>query len=68
MYGPRSTSENGLFRIVKDALDTGTITYRGSAEASREYIHVHDAAAASVDVLAEEFRNKKVDESQKKLS
>lgn len=60
LYGPRSTSENGLFRIVKNALDTGIITYRGSADASREYIHVHDAAAASVDVLAEEFRNKKV--------
>ena len=40
LYGPRSDERNGLWRIVKNALDTGKICYEGSPEALREYIHV----------------------------
>lgn len=57
LYGPRSNQENGLWRIVKLALETGRIEYEGSAEAMREYIHVRDAALASVVALGDEFRN-----------
>ena len=57
LYGARSDHRNGLWRIVKNALDTGTVRYEGSPEALREYIHVEDAAKASVDVLKEEFCN-----------
>jgi len=60
LYGPRSNSDNGLFRIIKSALETGKISYKGSAEAIREYIHVIDAARASVSALAEDFRNQSV--------
>ena len=60
LYGPRSNASNGLYRIVKTALDSKTIKYEGSAEALREYIHVEDAARASVAALEENFMNKRV--------
>ena len=60
LYGPRSDNRNGLFRIVQDALQTGVIRYVGSSEAMREYIHVEDAARASVAALGTEFRNESV--------
>jgi len=60
LYGPRSDHHNGLWRIVNRALETGTVSYEGSAEAMREYIHVEDAARASVAALGPEFRNQHV--------
>lgn len=60
LYGPRSDRQNGLWRIVNEALETGKIRYAGSPEAMREYIHVEDAARASVAALGEEFRNQHV--------
>jgi len=60
LYGPRSDHRNGLWRIVKRALESGKVSYEGNAEAMREYIHVEDAAQASVAALGEEFRNQHV--------
>jgi len=60
LYGPRSGNENGLYRIVKRALETGLIRYQGSADTLREYIHVYDAARASVVALGDDFCNKNV--------
>lgn len=60
LYGPRSDVRNGLYRIVRGALEHGKIRYEGSPEAIREYIHVEDAARASVKALDEEFRNRHV--------
>lgn len=60
LYGPRSDHHNGLWRTVKKALDAGRVSYQGSPEAMREYIHVEDAARASVVALGEEFRNQHV--------
>jgi UDP-glucose 4-epimerase len=60
LYGPRADASNGLFRIVRDALARGSISYAGNAESIREYIHVEDAARASVVALGDEFRNQSV--------
>lgn len=60
LYGPRSDQHNGLWRLVNKALETGRVSYEGSPEAMREYIHVEDAARASVAALGEEFRNQHV--------
>jgi UDP-glucose 4-epimerase len=60
LYGPRSGPSNGLWRIIKGALETGRVSYEGSAEAMREYIHVEDAARASVTALGDQFRNQHV--------
>jgi UDP-glucose 4-epimerase len=60
LYGPRSDVKNGLWRIVKSALETGKVCYQGSPEAMREYIHVQDAAIASVRALDKDFLNQLV--------
>jgi UDP-glucose 4-epimerase len=60
LYGPRADASNGLYRIVHDALVQRSLSYLGDPEAIREYIHVQDAARASVVALAEEFRNESV--------
>jgi len=60
LYGPRSDHNNGLWRIVKHAIEAGKVRYEGNTESMREYIHVEDAARASVAALGEEFRNQHV--------
>jgi UDP-glucose 4-epimerase len=60
LYGPRANSSNGLFRIVRNALKTGVVRYEGSSDTFREYIHVEDAAKASVNALGDDFRNESV--------
>jgi UDP-glucose 4-epimerase len=60
LYGPRSDHHNGLWRVVKRAIDTHKISYHGSTEAMREYIHVVDAARASVVALGKDFCNEHV--------
>ena len=60
LYGPRADETNGLFRIVRDALARGKISYEGNPDSIREYIHVEDAARASVVALGDEFRNESV--------
>ncbi len=60
LYGPRADETNGLYRIVRGALETGVLRYEGSPDTLREYIHVEDAARASVAALGDEFRNQSV--------
>lgn len=60
LYGPRSDHHNGLWRIVKKALESGRVSYEGSPESMREYIHVEDAARATIVALGDEFRNQHV--------
>jgi UDP-glucose 4-epimerase len=60
LYGPRADASNGLYIIVREALERGVISYAGSRESIREYIHVVDAARASVMVLSDDFRNESV--------
>ena len=60
LYGPRADQSNGLYRIVKNALETGVLRYEGSPDSLREYIHVEDAARASVAALQDEFLNQSV--------
>jgi len=58
LYGPRSQDWNGLKGLVKQAVASGTVSYPGTGEERREYIHVEDAAALSVDILAPQYANK----------
>jgi UDP-glucose 4-epimerase len=60
LYGPRADETNGLLRMVSRAIETGVLRYEGSPDALREYIHVEDAARASVVALGDEFRNESV--------
>lgn len=60
LYGPRADETNGLYRVVKSALESGIIRYEGDIDAMREYIHVYDAALASVKILDDKFKNESV--------
>ena len=60
LYGPCADETNGMWRIVKSALEAGKLRYEGHPDAMREYIHVEDAARASITALEEEFRNENV--------
>lgn len=60
LYGPRADTSNGLYRVVKSAVETGVVSYEGHPDAMREYIHVDDAAKASVAALGKEFENESV--------
>jgi UDP-glucose 4-epimerase len=57
LYGPRSGEDNGIYRIIKTAIEENKISYEGNPESIREYIHVLDAANASVRAMGEEFKN-----------
>ena len=60
LYGPRADNTNGLYRIVDSALKSGKIQYKGDIESMREYIHVEDAARASISILDQDFKNDSV--------
>jgi UDP-glucose 4-epimerase len=58
LYGRRADSRNGIYRLLSQALAQSRITYSGSAESMREYIHVTDAAKLSVQILAPDYANR----------
>lgn len=58
LYGRRADLRNGIYRMLHEAIQDHTITYHGSGNAIREYIHVEDAARMSVQVLSPEFANR----------
>ena len=58
LYGRRADLRNGIYRMLHEAIQKHSITYHGSGNAMREYIHVEDAARMSVEVLAPEFANR----------
>jgi len=60
LYGPRADERNSVYRYVKQALLNKKIIAYGTGDEIREYIHVKDAAKLSVDILADEFKNKHI--------
>ena len=58
LYGRRADRRNGIYRMLHEAIQKHSITYHGSGNAMREYIHVEDAARMSVQVLTPEFANR----------
>lgn len=60
LYGERSDDRNSIYRLIKQAITEGKITYKGTGDELREYIHVRDAAQSSVKILAPEFENQNI--------
>ena len=58
LYGPRANEHNGIFKMLKQALIEKEITREGDGEEIREYIHVHDAAKLSCDILKDDYQNR----------
>ncbi len=57
LYGPRAGSDNAVRRMLQEALRDGVISYQGTGNEVREYIHVHDAAETSCDILSPAYEN-----------
>jgi UDP-glucose 4-epimerase len=60
LYGTRSDERNSIFRMIRQALQEGRISYHGTGEELREFIHVRDAAEISVKILEPEFENQHI--------
>ena len=45
---------------MKLALEKGLVRYEGNVDSMREYIHVDDAARASIEALSDDFINESV--------
>lgn len=60
LYGPRADRRNAIERFVYEALTKGIITYYGSPDALREYVHVDDASTATLEILKPEFENQNI--------
>ena len=46
--------------VVKNILNLNSFKYDGSKDSQREYIHVTDAAKASVELLSKKYDNQKI--------
>ena len=60
LYGPRANKFNWVHSAIWQALTEGSIERDGDGQEVRDYIHVLDAAKASVDILDDKFKNKSV--------
>ncbi len=60
LYGPRADNRNAIHRFVHEAMTTGSITYYGAPTALREYVHVDDAAQATLEVLGPDYANQNI--------
>ncbi len=58
LYGERADQHNGIYRLLKQALEKKKIIHKGDGSEAREYIHCRDAAKLSVDILKDEYKNK----------
>ncbi|MBX9703306.1 MAG: NAD-dependent epimerase/dehydratase family protein, partial [Silvanigrellaceae bacterium] len=57
LYGKRADNRNTIYNFIESALKNNEISYNGTGNELREYIHVVDAATASVDILDDKFEN-----------
>ena len=60
LYGPRAGENNGIYKIVKNILSKNKLIYVGKKNAEREYVHVFDAAKATVELLDKKFDNQSI--------
>jgi len=60
LYGERADERNSIYRLLKQAIEEQKITYHGTGDEMREFIHVRDAAQASVKILESEFENQNI--------
>ncbi|MDC0553782.1 NAD(P)-dependent oxidoreductase [Flavobacteriaceae bacterium] len=57
LYGPRANHFNFINRIIIQAIKEKKIVREGNGQELREYIHIKDAARASVEILSKNFKN-----------
>lgn len=57
IYGRRADDRNIIYRFISEAFSQEQITYPGTGDELREYIHAADAGRASVEILKPEYEN-----------
>lgn len=57
LYGPRADERNSIYKLILQAVQNGKISYQGTGEELREFIHVRDAAQSSIKILEPEYEN-----------
>ena len=67
IYGPRSSKNNGLTKIIFNFLKKKRFEYGGTSKAKRRFIHVFDAAKSSIEMIKPRYRNKKILITGKKI-
>ena len=67
IYGPGSDQGNTLYKIINYSFKSKQLIYHGTQDTMREYIHVEDAAEATIDLIGKNFRNKMVNITSGKL-
>jgi UDP-glucose 4-epimerase len=60
LYGPRANHFNFINRIIIQAIKEHKIVRKGNGNELREYIHIKDAARASVEILASDYANSNI--------
>ncbi|GAB6094256.1 NAD(P)-dependent oxidoreductase [Desulfatiferula olefinivorans] len=60
LYGERADERNSIYRLIRQAIVEGKITYHGQGDEVREFIHVRDAAQSSVKILEADYENKHI--------
>ena len=54
LYGERADHHNGVYRLLREAIETRTIHHYSDGEEVREYTHAADASKLSVDIIEDE--------------
>ena len=61
LYGERASHNNYIYNLLKGAIQSGELHYKGDGEDLREYIHAADSAKLSVDILEDiQFENEHI--------
>ena len=60
LYGNRASKNNGVMKIIDDALKNNEVSYEGTNKAIREYIHAIDAAKATANILKKKYKNQHI--------
>ena len=61
LYGERASNNNYIYKLLRKAIKTGKLHYKGNSEDIREYIHAADAAKLSVDIIeSKDYENQHI--------
>ena len=60
IYGPGARKGNAIYDILNMAVNKKRISYWGTGNERREYIHVDDATKGCVEILGKKYENKTI--------
>ena len=66
LYGLGASKNNGVNKIIDEALKNNTLSYKGSILAARRYVHVTDATRACLKSISRKYDNKYLNITGKK--